>query len=93
MKIIKRNDSGWVTAIIENHWVQAKVYDEPSEYGVGGFGRVSKLSIGKTDTVIEGQNFFNQVCYHYDRGLDFDEAPAGLVEKVVAQLETLPSIF
>lgn len=49
MKIIKpHNQTGWITAIIEDHWVQAKVYDSPSTFGVNN-GRVSKIAIGKTD--------------------------------------------
>lgn len=94
MKILEpHSQTGWITCIIEGHWVQAKVYDMPSDYGVGGFGRVSKLAIGKTDRVEPYQNFFDQMCYNYDRGLDFDEAPKGLVNKVVAELEKLPKLF
>lgn len=84
--------TGWVTAIIEGHWVQAKVYDEPSTYGVND-GRVSKLVISKTAIWNPKTNFFDQMCFNYDRGLDFDAAPAGLVDKVIAALETLPKIF
>lgn len=39
------------------------------------------------------KEFFGQICYNYDRGLDFDKAPKGLVDKIIAQLETLPKIF
>lgn len=93
MKILADNRciNGWITCVIENHWVQAKVYNLPSEFGVKD-GRVSKLAIGKTNQVLEGQNFFNQICYNYDRGLDFDNAPAGLVDKVVEELEKLPTV-
>ena len=92
MTILEPHDKiGWITAIIEGRWVQAKVYNEPSCFGVKR-GRVSKLSIGKTDCRIEHKNFFDQMCFHYDRGLDFDKAPPGLVDKVVAELETLPQL-
>lgn len=87
-----RPDSGFLTVIIEGRWVMAKVYDEPSSYGING-GRVSKLSISKTATRIEGQNFFDQMDYHYDRGLDFDTLEPGLLDKIVAELETLPKVF
>ncbi len=87
-----RRETGWLTAIIEGRWVQAKVYDEPSDYGVND-GRVSKLSIGKTTTCRQGENFFDQMDYHYDRGLDFDRLEPGLLDKIVAELETLPKVF
>lgn len=85
-------ETGWITAVIENRWVQAKVYDEPSDYGINN-GRVSKLVVGKTSTRDPQRNFFEQMCYNYDRGLDFDRAPKGLIDKIVAQLETLPRLF
>lgn len=95
MKIIEDNRSttGWITAIIEGRWVQAKVYDEPSTYGVGGFGRVSKLAISKTSSRNPNQDFFKQMDYNYDRGLDFDNTLGGLVGKIVAELEKLPKAF
>ncbi len=83
---------GWITAIICDRWVQAKVYDEPSTFGVNN-GRVSKLCIGKTNRRNEREDFFNQMCYNYDRGLDFDEAPHGLVDEVVRRLEMLPKLY
>ena len=92
MEIISPRDQyGWITAIIEGRWVQAKVYDLPSYYGVYD-GRVSKISIGKTRYRDPTQNFFEQMCYNYDRGLDFDEAPEGLVQKIVVELEKLPPL-
>lgn len=92
MEIISPHDPyGWITAIIEGRWVQAKVYDQPSTYGVND-GRVSKIFIGKTRYRDPTQNFFEQMCFNYDRGLDFDEAPEGLVDKIVAELEKLPTL-
>lgn len=85
-------ETGWITVVIENRWVQAKVYDEPSDYGINN-GRVSKLAVGKTSSRNPNQNFFEQMCYNYDRGLDFDRAPKGLIDKIVAQLENLPKLF
>ncbi len=93
MKILDPHaETGWITAIVQDHWVQAKVYDIPSDYGING-GRVSKLCISKTDSRNPKKNYFNQMCYNYDRGLDFNDAPKGLVEKIVAELETLPKLF
>lgn len=90
-----RHDTGWVTCIIEGRWVQAKVYDEPSTYGVFD-GRVSKLSIGKTSERREFENFFDQMAYHYDRGLDFNRLGKGgkaLLRRIVDELEKLPKVF
>jgi hypothetical protein len=94
MKILDsyRSETGWVTAIIEGRWVQAKIYNEPSIFGINE-GRVSKLYVGKTDIVDSKKIFFEQICYHYDRGLDFNKAPEGLIDKIVAKLETLPKLF
>lgn len=87
-----RLETGWITAIIEGRWCQAKVYDDPSSYGVND-GRVSKLAIGKTATRIERQDFFDQMDFNYDRGLDFNNLPDGVLDKIVAELETLPKVF
>jgi len=92
MQILSAHDNtGWITAIIEGRWVQAKVYDEPSTYGVNN-GRVSKLVIGKTDARDPTQNFFNQMDYNYDRGLDFKRRtlPVAKLRSIIAQLEALP---
>lgn len=90
MKILEpHNEYGWITAIIEGRWVQAKVYNEPSTYGIYN-GRVSKLAIGKTDKRDERKNFFDQMAYNYDRGLDFNRIPKKLLDKIVAELEKLP---
>ncbi len=90
MIIIKPHDyTGWITAIIQGRWVQAKVYDEPSTFGINN-GRVSKLAVGKTRTRDSSRDFFDQMCYNYDRGLDFDRSSPGLINKIVAELEKLP---
>lgn len=93
MRIIEpHSDTGWITAEIEGRWVQAKVYDEPSSYGINN-GRVSKLAVGKESFRDSNKPFFDQMCYNYDRGLDFDNAPKGLIDKIVNQLEQLPKLF
>lgn len=92
MQILQAHDRhGWITAIIEGRWVQAKVYDEPSVFGVNE-GRVSKLSIGKTDTYQRYSDFFDQMDYNYDRGLDFKRRtlPVATLRKIIAGLEALP---
>jgi hypothetical protein len=90
VEILEAHDRyGWITARIQGRWVQAKVYDLPSTFGIND-GRVSKLVISKTAHRDPAQNFFQQMDYNYDRGLDFDNLPDGLLEKIVAELETLP---
>lgn len=92
MKIIKKHDeTRWITAIIDGRYVQAQVFDEPSSYGIND-GRVSKLTIGKTSKRDPNRNYFDQMAYNYDRGLDFDNLPDGVLDKVVAELEALPAI-
>ncbi len=87
-----RSQNNWITAIIDGHWCQAKVFDVGSGYGIN-FGRVSKLSVGKSAERDRSQNFLNQTAYHYDRGLDFDDLPPGVLDSIVAQLEALPKAF
>lgn len=80
MKIIStQRRTGWITVEIQGFRVEAKVYDEGSEFGVMG-GRVSKLTIYKN----------GKELYNYDRGLEFNNLQAGFIEIVVAELETLP---
>lgn len=63
----------WKQGTTDGHYWQAKVFAEPSQYGIGG-GRVSKLSICNAD----------KVCvYYYDRGLDFDNAAVGVLSAVL----------
>ena len=76
-----RLETGWITATFEGYKVVAKVYDEPSDYGIDE-GRVSKMSINKG-----GKCIFN-----YDRGKDFQDCPQKLVNNIVKQLEKLPKV-
>ena len=90
MKILSPHDeTGWVTAIINGRWVQAKVYDEPSRFGINN-GRVSKCVIGKTSTRDQNKNFLDQMDYAYDRGLDFNNLSADDLNSIITQLEKLP---
>ena len=92
MQILKPHDKyNWITAIIAGRWCQAKVYNEPSTFGIN-YGRVSKLAISKTDKRNENEEFFPQMCFNYDRGLDFDRTPPGLLDEIVAELENLPEL-
>lgn len=94
MQILKEHDQyGYITAIIEGRWVHAKVYDEPSHYGIND-GRISKLSIGKTESRDPTKEFFPQMDYNYDRRFDFKRRtlPIATFRKIVAQLEALPKL-
>jgi len=83
---VKANDI-WIEAIVYGRWVTAKVYNEPSTFGINN-GRVSKLAISKTDSRDPDAEFFPQMAYNYDRGLDFDNLEEeGLLEKIVDMLE------
>lgn len=98
MKILDddRATSGWITAIIDGRWCQAKVYDEPSVYGINN-GRVSKLAVAKKGITSlgasTGLNFFENIDYNYDRGIDFDNLEDGVLDRIVAKFEALPKIF
>jgi hypothetical protein len=64
----------WVTAVICDRWVQAKVFNLESTYGVYN-GRVSKIAIAKQGVSglgsETGLDFFENVDFNWDRGLDF----------------------
>jgi hypothetical protein len=95
MKILEAHDkNGWITAVIEGRWVCAKVYDETSMYGVNEC-RVSKLSIGKTNTRDPDSNFFDQMDYNYDRGLDFHNETLSeeTLDKILEALNRLPKVM
>lgn len=68
-------DTGWLAFILTNgirfYRVEAKVYDEPSDYGIYG-GRVSKLNIRDKET--------GDYIFFYDRGLDQGDADEILAE-------------
>jgi len=87
-----RHKDGWVTCIIAGRYIQAKVYDEPSEYGINS-GRVSKLAIMKDMIRDHDKAFDEQLCYSYDRGLNFSNISDEDVNVVVAALEKLPPVL
>ena len=47
----------WTSGIIGSYYYEAKVYDEPSRFGIDG-GRISKLAI---------YNLVKKCCCQYDR--------------------------
>lgn len=93
MKILEQHsEHGWITAIIQGRWVQAKVYDEPSTFGIND-GRVSKCCISKTNSRDKNKNFFDQMDYNYNRGEDFNNLSPELLEGIIEELESLPKTF
>jgi len=93
MIIIDEHDKhGWITCYVAGRWVQAKVFSEGSTYGINN-GRVSKLSISKNNKRDAGKPFHPQMDYNYDRGLEFDNLPDGMLDKIVQELEALPTSY
>lgn len=62
---------------------QALLFDEGSPFGIDG-GRVSKLWIAALEGSPADGAHRSRPVYNYDRGLDFDRAPAALLEAVLA---------
>ena len=92
-QVISRKD-GWVTAVIHGRWVQAKVYDEPSHYGVREC-RVSKLGIAIDANAPKAGAYDDSIVYSFDRGLDFhhvDKLPADLLGKILDALNAMPKM-
>ena len=90
MRIITpHNQIGWIVAVIDGHWVQAKVHDEKQTFSLRG-GRILKLSISKTAFRNEKKNFLEQMCLNFDGGHGFNNTPPGLLDKVIEHLESLP---
>ena len=81
MKILDApSNSNWLTAIIDGLYCQAKIFTEPSTFGIND-GHVSKLS------VCSGQSWdHTKVIINYDRGWDVGENRPEL-DSIVGQLE------
>lgn len=70
----------WEMGEVDGYKYEAKVYEVGSKFGIKK-GRVSKLWICNP-RLSKGDKDY--VVYNYDRGLDFDHAPKGLVKKILA---------
>ena len=68
--------NGWFVGVIGSCRWEAKAYDAGSKFGINN-GRVSKLWICNDKDCI----------YNYDRGLDFDNAPEGIVDAILAEFK------
>lgn len=77
IKIITARDiTGWMVAEVNGFHCVAKVYNEPSEFGIND-GRISKLHISKNGTEV----------YAFERGLDFDKLNPKTLKSIVSQIE------
>lgn len=70
--------SGWHQFMWHGWEVEAKVYDEPSKYGIDG-GRVSKLYVFDTER--------EECICNYDRGWDVDELSMSDLSNVLDEIE------
>lgn len=61
--------NGWLEGFIGKYTFQAKVYDEPSTFGIND-GRVSKLMVWDEVVRQEKSNIFTASIINYDRGWD-----------------------
>ena len=77
---------GWLEGVYDGHKFCAKVYDEPSRFGING-GRTSKLQVLQKGA----KNWsFTKTLYNYDRGIDIDHV---IGAELAAELEKLPKVF
>jgi hypothetical protein len=81
--IFTRDEIGWMKCIVAGHYCTAKVTVQPSErYGLFG-GRIIKLTISSGDS----WQGLDDCLLNYDRDMDFDHTPPGLLERVAAFVE------
>ena len=70
----------WVDAIIDGYYVTAKVFSNPSMFGINS-GRISKLTV-----VADTEWNYDKIVVNYDRGWDIGRDFPGL-DSIVSQLE------
>lgn len=92
IRITRGGSGGWVDGTINGYRFQAKVFDEPSRFGIHD-GRTSKLMIWDEAERQRARNIFSASIMNYDRGWDIEPEPehTGLVEALVSYLEKLPA--
>ena len=69
-------DSNWIRFFLKGYKVSAKVFSEPSDYGINK-GRISKMTVHSPQSVL---------VYHYDRGEDLNPSSKGakdIVDEIV----------
>ena len=85
-KTIRELGCNWYEGQTNGHFWQAKIYSEGSHFGISG-GRISKLCIATDKTWKRMAN----TIYNYDRGLDFDKTPPGILSAVLKDCESVHS--
>jgi len=85
--LMDRTYSGWVTVVINDRYISAKIYDTPSTFWINN-GRISKMSVSKKGRYVKEDNFFDQMDYNYDRGLDFNKMPDNELNNIINELES-----
>ena len=85
------HSGGWVQGKIDGYHFEAKVFDEPSRFGIHE-GRTSKLMIWDEAKRLRTRNISSACIMNYDRGWDIEPKPehTELVKALVAYLEALP---
>lgn len=86
LNLVNDYPSNWVTFNISHegkrYHCEAKLFAEPSGFGINE-GRISKFCVKEyTDSGDKGETL-----YAFDRGLDFDDLPEGVLDKI---LEAFP---
>ena len=87
-------DSNWVSGTVGKYTFEAKLFDDPSTYGINN-GRVSKLFIYNDKERIEKRNFFAPCIVNYDRGWDIKPSKEArpYYKAVLRLLELTPRRF
>lgn len=81
----------WYKGVIGRYQFEAKVYDEPSTYGINE-GRISKLRVWDGTMPTNAVNPFESSIMNYDRewNIEPEGAYAAMADALIARLEQLP---
>ena len=88
------NSSNWVDGVVGPYHFQAKLFDNPSRFGIKN-GRVSKLSIWDQKVRENKRDFLKACVMNYDRGWDKkpNKKVAPYFDAVMKLLEAAPKRF
>ena len=84
-----RKETGWIIAVIEGRVCEAKVYDQPSPWGIDR-GRVHRLMVLRKQKTPIPRTFYESFDFYYSRELIRNELPPEVLEKILLELEALP---
>lgn len=87
-------DSNWVKGTIGQYSFEAKLFDDPSTFGIAN-GRVSKLCIYDNAVREQKRDFFAACIINYDRGWDIKATKESrpYLKAVLSVLEAAPRRF